>query len=394
MSKIFSSFGSAYRWVLQPLLVVGILALGFLGAMGLSSSREAPQRQAKVSYAPLVRIESVHSGSLDVTVQGNGSLRARTRIELIPQVGGKLIELHPALRAGGHFAAGEVLARIEAIDYELALARAQADVSSAATALEVLRAEAEAAGEEWGRLNPDEPVPTLVGREPQVREAEAGLAAAEAQLAGAQLDLQRTALSLPFDGRVVDVSIDVGQVLAPNQSIGAVYGTDVFEVPVPLELDELAWVRLPGDTPGAGGSPARVTLQLGSRELVLEGRAARLESQLDGTSRLSRLIVEVSTEGLSPADANRVLPGLFVDVQLEGGQLEDVVALPREALRDDGVVWTVVGDRLEYARPKIERATDTALFVSGLETGTRIVVSNLEVVIDGMQVRVLEGQVE
>jgi RND family efflux transporter MFP subunit len=389
MSRLLGRLGALFRWVLQPLLVIAVLMLGFWGAMGLSSAREEPARQEQESYAPLVRVVPVSPGTLAVVVSGNGSLQARTRIDLIPQVGGKVVELHPALRAGGRFAAGEVLARIERIDFELGLAQAGAEVSSASTALEIQRAEADAARDEWGRINPDQALPTLVGREPQIQEAEARLAAARARYAAAELDLSRTELTLPFDGRVIAASIDVGQVLAPNQPIGSVYATSVFEVPVPLEVDELSWVRLAGDEPGEPGSAARVRARLGAQEIDLEGRAVRLEGELDGTSRLARVIVEVTTEGLAPSVATRILPGLFVDVQIDGGVLHDVVALPREAVRESGTVWTVVGGRIEFVTPRVLRATEASLFVTGIAAGTLIVTSNLEVVTDGMQVRVL-----
>ncbi len=384
--------GAAWRWVLQPVLVVVILVVGFLSAMGLSSSREAPRRTEQESYAPLVRTTPVRVTSRPVTVRGNGTLQPRTRVDLIPQVGGRVVEMHPALRPGGRFAPGEVLAAIEAIDYELALAQARAEVSAASTALEVQLAEASAAVEEWGRLSPSDPVPPLVGREPQIQEARARVAAAEAQVESAKLNLGRTRLSLPFAGAVVDSSVDVGQVLTANQSIGTVYATDVFEVPVPLAVEELAWVRLPGDSPGETGSPARVTLRLGERELVLEGRAARLEARLNDTSRLSRLIVEVPTDGLGPMDAARVLPGLFVDVEVDGGTLEGVAAVPREALRENGVVGLVEEGRLRVVSPRIERASGKEVLVSGLADGAVMVTSNLEVVTDGMQVRLLEKE--
>lgn len=393
MSRIFDGFGALFRWVLQPLLVVALLVFGFLGAMGLSSSREAPARQEQERYAPLVRVTRVRQASLPVTVSGNGTLQPRTRVELVPQVGGRIVEMHPRLRAGGRFAAGEVLARIEAIDYELALATARAEVSAAATELDLQRAEAASSNYEWERLHPGEPVPPLVARDPQIGAAEARLEAAEAQLESARLDLARTSLALPFDGRVIAASIDVGQVVRADQTIGSVYATDVFEVPVPLEVDELAWIRLPDDE-GRGGSAARVRVPLGERELELEGRVVRLQGTLDATSRLSRVVVEVRADELEPDDAARLLPGMFVDVELDGGELDEVVALPREAVREQGVVWTVVDGRLRFARPRVRRATDAALLVSGLGDGALVVTSNLEVVTDGMEVRMVDEQGE
>ena len=386
MSLLPRRFDRLFRWFLQPLLVVAVLVLGFLGAMGLSSAREAPQRQEPEGYAPLVRTLAIEPALRDVVVAGHGTLEARTRVELVPQVGGLVVAMHPALRAGGRFRAGEVLARIEAIDYELALARAESEVSAAATALELERAEADSAETEWGRLNPEEPPPALVVRAPQIRAAEARLAAAEAQLEGARLDLARTSLALPFDGRVVAAELDVGQVLAANQPIATVYATDVYEVAVPLEVGELAWLRLP-DAEG-GGSEARVRLPFGDPAVEVAGQVVRLEGELDRTSRLARAVVEIETKRLESELAARLLPGLFVDVELDGGVLADVFELPREAVREGGAVWTVVEGRLRFASPRVRRATEGALFVTGLEPGAQVVVSHLEVVTDGMEVRV------
>lgn len=392
MSAWFDRIGSLFRWWLQPLLVLAVLALGFVGAMGLSSSREAPPRQEQASYAPVVRVRAITVSSLPVVVRGHGALEARTRIDLIPQVGGAVTAIHPELRAGGRFRAGEVLARVQAVDYELALARARAEVSSASTALEVQRAEAEAASSEWTLLHPEEPVPELVGRQPQIEEAEARLQAARAQVESAELDLARTELRLPFDGCVLAASIDVGQVIAPNQAVGSVYATDVFEVPVPLESDELRWIELPADRPGAEGSPARVHVRAGGEVLTLEGRAVRLEGRLDATSRLARLVIQVRPEGPTPRLSARILPGLFADVEIEGGSLENVTALPRETLREGGVVWVVEDGRLVFVTPVVERADGDSVYVSGLPPGAQVVTSNLEVVTDGMQVRVQEQE--
>lgn len=393
MTAPLRAYTSLSAWVLQPVVVAVILVVGFAAASRLSLRREPPQRSESAVYAPLVRTTPVESRTFPVAVHGDGSLEARTRIDLVPQVGGEVVAIHPELRAGGHFRAGEVLLMIEPRDYELAVARAEAEVTSAETAVVTTRAESEAAIAEWDQLHPGEPAPPLVRLEPQIREAEARVLTAQVALQAAELDLSRTRLALPFDGRVVAASVDVGEVVAANQSLGVVYATDVFEVAVPLRVEELAWIALPDGARDGDGAPATVRGKGAGGPFEVRGRVARLYGELDAVSRLARVVVEIPLADLDARTAARLVPGTFVAVELEGATLEGAVELPRAALREDGVVWVVEDGRLRFARPEILYRGNGTVLVEGLEPGARVVTSNLEVVTDGMQVRLFgEGE--
>ena len=391
MKRLTESLSSVFRWVLQPVLVFGILIAGFLAAMGLSSQREAPPRSEMTVYAPLVRTLAVEAGERAVVVESNGTLRARTRIDLVPQVGGEVVSIHPGLRAGGRFAAGEVLFTVDPVDYELASMQASAEVQAAETALVTLRAEADAAVEEWNEISHGTEAPPLVARAPQILEAETRVEARRASLRSAELALQRTRFRLPFAGRVVEALVDVGEVVGAGQPVGSAYSLEVFEIAVPLHQDELQWIELPDDGDGALGSTAMVSALIGGRRVELEGRAARLEAELDSVSRLARVVVELRPDQLDPALATRLLPGLFVDVALEGGSLAGVTSIPRGALHEGTVVWVVEEERLHFVPVEVAFAAESEVLVTGLPPRALVVTSQLEVVTDGMQVRTAAG---
>ena len=84
-----------------------------------------------------------------------------------------------------------------------------------------------------------------------------------------------------------------------------------------------------------------------------------------------------------------VLPiGLFVDARIVGRSIEDVVTLPRSALREGGRVLILEeGNRLRYRSVEVLRVEgETALISSGVEDGDLICISQLDAVIDGMRV--------
>ncbi|MCP5023778.1 MAG: hypothetical protein GY930_18675 [bacterium] len=487
MKHITGQLSECYRWIVQPLLVLLVIVFGFLGARGLSSQATPPERMEDRVYAPLVRVLTASITDVPVQIQNNGSLQARTQVSLVPQVGGRVIEIHPGFRAGGSFEAGEILLRIEPRDFELQVSRSQAEVSSAQTILTTLNAEAAAAREEWRLLNGDTPVPTLVGKEPQLLEAQAKIAAAQAALETAELNLSRTAVSLPWNGRIVATQVDVGAVVNPNQPLASAYATDVFELEVPLRQDQLKWIRLPGETepfntesadsnsitllvdcPGAtakmienevtepleqamarlegllsmnsvsgagqswvtlnptgefdsehmldrvygsldsmmnfppegvgpvqllhGSPPTQVMVQvdLSGNSIALPGRVVRIAGELDSMSRFARVVVEIDLSSVQPNLRGRILPGTFAKVEFKGASLSQVAGIPRAAQRADGSVWTVEGDRIVFNTPEVVYADDDTLWIRGIQDGSQVITSDLNVVTQGMQVRTIE----
>jgi len=370
--------------------VVVLIAGAALAAM-IVASRKAPPRVERPQLGPLVEIIDVAVADVPVTVTGHGEVVAKVAVDVVPQVPGQVVKVHPALVAGGFFRAGDVLVVIDPRDYELAVERAQAAVARAQVTLEREQAEAEVAREEWDVLNPgEEPSSGLVVREPQVRQSEAELAAAIAELSAAELNLQRTRITLPFDGVVVSESTDVGQFVGTGTRLARVYGTDVVEVRVPLDSRELAWFSVP--VRGEEGTPVEVSATFGGSRQVWAGRLSRMEAQVDQQSRMVHIVVEIRDPYKTTDGQPALLPGTFVDVSIFGRALEDVVAIPRHAVREGGGVWVVEDGLLRVRDVEVLRSDrQQTLVSSGLAQGDQVIVSALDAVTNGMKVRISNG---
>jgi RND family efflux transporter MFP subunit len=254
--------------------------------------------------------------------------------------------------------------------------------------LEQQRAEAEVARQEWDALNPDTPPPSgLVVREPQVRQAEAELAAAEADLQVARLNLERTAIAMPFDGVVVSESVDVGQYIVPGQPVARVYGTDAVEIRLPLEKRELAWFEVPSGA-SREGPRAEVETSYGGQTHTWTGRVTRMEAEVDPNSRMVSVVVEVRDPFDRSGERPPLLPGSFVDVKIFGRTVENLIPIPRYAIHEGGQVWIFENGVLRIREVTVARSDREHAFVSsGLDHGEKIVVSSLDAVTDGMKVR-------
>ena len=379
------------RPLLKTVFPILALTVGAGATFALLSSREVPRPQARPVLGPLVEARPAESVDVQVAVRGQGEVSPRIDVDLAPQVAGRVIGVHSSLVNGGRFRAGTELVRIDPRDYQLAVQRARAAVADAETAIERELAEAAVAVAEWRELYGDEQPPALLVREPQIRAARARLAAAEADLATAELDLERTRLSLPFDGLVISEDVDAGDLVTTGQRIATVYGQSAVEIRLPLDDRELAWLDLPSD--GEPGPAAVVSADFAGREHRWQGRVERLEGQVDPRSRMVRLVVVVDepfarTEGRPP-----LLPGTFVDVEIAGRRLDDVISIPRAALRAGDQVWVLDGETLRLRDVEVlRRERLRALVGDGLADGERIVTSSLDAVTDGMAVRTLEGE--
>ncbi|MDJ0722554.1 MAG: efflux RND transporter periplasmic adaptor subunit [Desulfobacterales bacterium] len=381
--------------LIKLILPLAILAVGFVGMGAIVNSRTAPAKQAGPPLGPLVETLTVQAGDHQVQVHVTGTVQSRRRAEIMPQVSGRVTRLAPGFEAGGFFREGELLFEIEVDDYRLAVEKTKAEVVRSEYELAKIESEARVARVEWERLdldNKDRPNP-LVLYEPQLANARAALAAAKADLTQRRLDVRRTKVRAPFNGRIQEESIDPGQYVVAGQSVAVVAGTDTAEIVVPVPLNELRWLEVPR-RPGDKGSSARVHLDVGGHPVSWEGRIDRGLGDVDPKGRMARLVVAVEDPyGLSRDDDRRMFmdlsEGLFVQVILNGRRMEDIVAIPAEALRSDATVWIMAPDNKLAIRTVsvLRRERDTVLVRGGLATGDQLIITRLSGAAPGMALR-------
>lgn len=371
------------RQLLKILMPLVVLLLGAGATAALIASRKTPQPQERPPLGPLVEVMHIEATDLTVRVDGQGEVGASTRVEVLPEVAGRVVSVHPRLLAGGRIRAGETLVRIDPRDYELAVESARSAIASTQTRVELEQAEAEAALAEWRDIHGESPPPALLVREPQIRQLEAEMAAARAQLSRAELDLERTRLTIPFDAVVLSENVDPGQYLSPGRVVATLYGTDRVEIRVPLETAELRWF----DLPTADHKPAaEVSAEFAGERHTWQGVVDRLEGEIDPKTRMAHVVVRVDHPF---ATEPPLLPGTFADVAIAGRALEGVYNIPRFALRLGDIVWSVEEGKLRLRPLEVLRTNRQFAVVRGeLGAGARIITSSLDGVTDGMLVRV------
>ncbi|MBW2095002.1 MAG: efflux RND transporter periplasmic adaptor subunit, partial [Deltaproteobacteria bacterium] len=227
---------------------------------------------------------------------------------------------------------------------------------------------------------------------PQLAAARAMLEAYRADLKKARLNLERTILKAPFDGRVSQENVGLDQFVSPGQVLATLYSIEAAEVVVPLEDRDTFWFHIPGFSPGRGpGGAAKVVAQMAGRTLFFEGRVVRTEAQIDPKTRMLPVVIRVQRPY---AKKPPLSVGLFVTVHIQGTVLPESVLIPRSSLHQGNIVWMVDRDgHLHFQKVTVARFQGTrALIRNGLKTGDRIVISPMEAVTDGMTVRTMDAE--
>jgi RND family efflux transporter MFP subunit len=381
--------------ILKILLPLLILAIGSGGAWLLWKLKSPPEQQPPEFRGVLVEVSELRSGPHQVWIHATGTVQTDQEIALVPEVSGKVAWLSSKMVNGGFFQTGELLLKIEADDYRLAVEKARAEVARAEVALASEQERARVARLEWERIDlPDkgEPGP-LVTREIQLRQEQANLAAARAGLQQAELNLQRTEIRAPFNGRIRQESVDLGQYLRAGTAIGQLAGTDRAEILTPLPVDDLPWLKIPRTGSDLPGAAARVRLP-GRADFSWQGQLVRSLGEIDPDSRMATLVVSVNDPyQFQTADSDHSLVnGRFVELNLQGPLLPEVIEIPRSALRENDSIWIMAEDnRLQILPVEVlRREPELVVGKAELADGAKLVLTPISGAVEGLLLRTAE----
>lgn len=374
--------------ILLPLLIVA-LSVGI--AVYLIRNRPAPQRAPVVVTPPSIAVAVAKPQDRRIDVRTHGTVQARATSVLGAEVAGRVAWLRDGLAEGVLVQAGEELLRIDDADYRAALADAQANLALRRQELAQEQVEGARAEREWKEIGEGQ-ASDLVLRKPQLVAAQARIVAADAAIAKATRDLERTSVRAPYPARITRKAVDLGSRVAPGGELLTLQAADTYEVLLPVTLDDLRFVDLPlsgeilRDGPGV-----TLSVRIGERAVTWQGRIVRTVAGLDAKTRMVHAVASITAS----ADAPPIVSGLFVDAVISGRLVTAVVELPLPVLQTDDALFvfrpgttnptdgTVVRRMVEV----LERSEKTVLVRGDLHDGDAVVAVRVSGIRDGMPAR-------
>jgi RND family efflux transporter MFP subunit len=380
--------------ILKMAAPVLVLVAGFGVVQAMIAAKPEPEKKEDTQRLISLYVDEVRSEIVTVSVDTQGEVRPKTEIELVPEVSGRIVAVADQFAEGASFGPDTTLIKIDDANYKLAVTRAQARVAEADVKLAQELASASIKRRQYeDNAKGAAPSPLQVNR-PQVIQAQAGLRSAEADLAEAQLNLDRTQIKVPFVGHVREKSAGLGQYVSVGTSLGRVFSTDTVEVRLPLTDSQLMELNLPMGFVAKGGNGPQVKLlaSIGNTDHVWHGRIVRTNAAVDQRTRMIYVVAEVNDPyGEAASNGMPLAVGLFVSAEIAGVTPQQAFVMPRTALRNADKVYVINDeDRLEIRTVSVlSTSEDRVLVINGVTAGERVVTSTIATAVDGMQVQAI-----
>ena len=338
-------------------------------------------------FAPrpvLVRVATVERGTVEETVTNSraGTVKARRRAKLSPEIGGRIAELPH--KEGERVHAGELLLRMDDALQRASLEVAERDVTASAAQRDQACLSAERAKRELERNEGlagqgivstdllDQVTSAARTAEAACHAAVAVLERARSNASLARAQLVKTELHAPFAGVLAEVSTQVGEWTTPSPP----------GLPIPSVIDLIDTSSLYVSAPMDEVDSARIRAKQKARITIdsypgrsFPGTVVRVAPYVLDVEAQNRT-VEIEAELQDATFSKTLLPGTSADVEAILSTRPDVLRLPTTALLEGGKVLVLQGDRLVERAVKIGvRNWDWSEVQDGLASGERIVTS-------------------
>ena len=324
---------------LKPIFILSVAVvvsyiLWLLGQVQPDPVEDAP--------APDVIVQILTPEDIQVTINSTGTTKPLTQTVLNAEVGGEVIYRSKKFSEGSSVLAGEILAKIDDTDLQLQYKSALLQLANAEVQYSLQVAESEVAKEAWDKLGKGKGS-DLALKKPQLKQTEALMEVAKAQVNSAKKKLNKTEIVAPYAGRIQSSNIDIGTTIVPGQPLGAMYTSSEIEVTLSVKDNDLQFLSIPMDGRKLNPSEqAKVSIKsfYKGRNQTWEGKLERVDGVIDPITRMINLIAVFKNDFIE-TDKPSLPIGLFVEAQIDGIILKNVFRVPVNASSENNEVFII-----------------------------------------------------
>ena len=370
-----------------PLAVVLMLS----GSLALTGCDEKPAQQGAGQQAPEVGIVTLKSEPLQITTELPGRTSAYRIAEVRPQVSGIILKRN--FTEGSDIEAGVSLYQIDPATYQASYESAKGDLAKADAAAKI----AQLTLSRYQKLIGTKYISQqdLDTAQADALQANASVVAAKAAVETARINLAYTKVTSPISGRIGKSSVTEGALVQSGQTtaLATVQQLDPIYVDVTQSSNDFLRLKqeLENGTLKQENGKAKV-------ELVTNDGAKLPQT---GTLEFSDVTVDQTTGSITlraifPNPKQSLLPGMFVRARLEEGTNPNALLVPQQGVtrtpRGDATAMVVgEGDKVEVRQITASQAIgDKWLVTDGLKAGDRVIITGLQKVKPGAQVKAQE----
>jgi membrane fusion protein, multidrug efflux system len=357
-------------WVIPIVLIIGVLVVFRSGAF----SSAKPQAQS-ASSGINVKVAEAQNVNTVPKLMLNGSIEGQTSATVSAKLSGRIQEV--MVQEGQVVKTGDPLAKLESVELANSVQTAQDAVTKAQVNYDLVATDYQRYQTLYtqGAISQQQ----LDAAQAKLRTAQVDLSSADTSRNNAQQQYDYGVITSPVDGVVANVTVTVGQVVAPGAALMVVQDINQVYAVVNIEQKDLGLVKM--------GQQAEVTVDAYG-DKVFPGTVAVMNPEAGSASRMFRTKIKIDN-----ADGS-LKAGMFTKVQLATGDAMQVLTVPQAAvLQKQGLYYVFVIEKDNAIRHPVEIGTvagDVIQIKSGLQAGDKVAISNVSQLQDGKAVRIVE----
>lgn len=412
---------SILRRAAQTILPLMIVAGGYVAFKYLVGTRPPPPVKPVEEKAFSISSKVVERRDYQPTIQAFGKTVAGRKVDIRSLVSGQIVETGTDLREGGILKKGDIIVKIDPLDYETALGELKAQLDEAEARREELKSSLTAsektlsylleqqklAKTDLERAKPlvkrgavsersvDDRRQALLQRQQAADEIKNNLNVWEARIKQqiatkrrlersierAERRLTETELRAPYAAFVSEVSAQVGRIVSNNDKIATLTDSDWIEASFTLSDEQYG--RIVAQDGQLAGRPIKVNWVLGQTTFSYEATVERIAAEINSTSGGLEVFARIKT----PQDPVPLRPGAFVEISIPDKVFKNSIRVPASALYEGDTVYAIVDGRLDGRKVSVIGGIESDLIVSGnLASGDKILVSRISTPGNGIKV--------
>ncbi|WP_339773935.1 efflux RND transporter periplasmic adaptor subunit [uncultured Thalassospira sp.] len=368
---------------------IALVAAGVAGVVPVPFTHAEEQQTASTPDVPAAvpaTVAEIHDQKITRWSSFSGRLEAIDRVEIRPRVAGAIAAVH--FREGELVKAGDLLFTLDPAPFETEVARVEAQVFSAQSRLKLATTELDRGNELWKTRVITRTV--LDQRQETKQNAEADLRAAQAQLRSAKLNLGYTEIRAPISGRVGDIRLTPGNLVAAganSEILTTLVSVDPIYATFDVNEQALLQAMHQSEEPSVNAIH-QIPVQLSSDFIgpdAIKGHVQMIDNEFNPRSGTIRVQAVFDNKN------GRLVPGQFARLELGQANAGSAIMIAERAVGTDQdkkyVLAVNAKNVVEYREISLGGEQDGLRIVtSGLKDGDRIVVEGLQHIRPGMTV--------
>lgn len=350
---------------IRKVAVVGVAVLilggGFIAMKQFAGMKELPPERPKKASVNYVKVDPVSYREMDTEVVAYGRITSSQTLNVIAEVGGRLLSGSVPLKPGMNFRKGQILCRIYGEEARLTLQSRKSEfLNLIASSLPDLKIDYAEDFPTWQSYfesiemdQPLKPLPEISSSKLKTFLATKNILRDYYNIKSLEENLRKYTIYAPYDGSISSINFEVGTIVSPGTNIASIIRTDELELEIPVEIEDVKWIE--------ENAAVEVMSEDGSQAWI--GQVARVADYVDPNTQSINVYVKVNA-----GPDSGLYDGMYLKTVIPGSRLESAMEIPRRVLQNDDEVFVVDGGVLKTRRVKIEKISRDQVLISPLES--------------------------